>query len=93
MTCFAYVTNLSECVPGPCRHFERRNFTNTLKKLIQEAIEEGLIKDNLTYEEAFVFLESSVRGMMATWCFSNGNFDIVEIGNKYLQNLIKNIIK
>ena len=60
---------------------------------MQEAIKEGLIKDNLTYEEAFVFLESSVRGMMATWCFSNGNFDIVEIGNKYLQNLIKNIIK
>lgn len=93
MTCLAYVTNLSECVPGPCRHFERREFTNTLKQLLKEADERGLILNGLLYDEAFLFLETSIRGMMATWCFSNGNFNIVETGNKYVQNLIKNIVE
>lgn len=91
MTCLAYVTNLSECIPGPSKHFDRRLFSNKLKDLISEGYEKKEFKSNLSKDDIFLFLESSIRGLMASWCFSNSSFDIVISGNKYIENMVNNI--
>ena len=89
MTCLAFVTNISECIPGPCRHFERRTFTNLLKDMMIEAQNEGKLK--LGNEDAFLYLETFVRGMMASWCFANGEFDILEKGKEYIKKIIDSV--
>lgn len=93
LTCLAFVTNFSSCIPGPCMHFEKRTFTDQLKKMINDASKQKLLKDNLTETAVFTYLETAVRGMMATWCFSNGDFDIIEEGKKYVARLADTFIK
>ena len=46
----------------------------------------------MTVDEVFMYLETGVRGMMATWCFSNGNFEIEDVGEKYIVQLIDTFI-
>jgi len=91
MTCRAYVTNLTECISGNSKHFERRDFTKHLKKLILEGINKKVFETNQTAEEIFLYLESFVRGIMASWCFSNAEFDIVKKGEKYIHEILKNL--
>lgn len=91
MTCRAYVTNLTECISGSSKHFERRNFTKDLKSLILDGINQKVFNTEQTGEEIFLYLESFVRGVMASWCFSNGEFDIVKTGEKYISEVLKNL--
>lgn len=91
MTCLAFVTNLSECIAKNSHHFERREFSKVLKELINEAKDKGdlLSKDNC--DEIFLYVESFIRGFMASWCFANGQFDIVEKGKKYIKRFVDNL--
>ncbi|GAA0075867.1 hypothetical protein UT300005_02450 [Clostridium sp. CTA-5] len=91
MTCRAYVTNLTECVYGDSKHFERRKFVKELKMLILEGINQKVFETNQTDEEIFLYLESFVRGLMASWCFFNGEFDIVKKGEKYINEILKKL--
>ncbi|URZ04316.1 TetR/AcrR family transcriptional regulator [Clostridium felsineum] len=91
VTCRAYVTNLSECITGDSKHFERRNFTDVLKILISEGINESIFETEQTKEEIFLYLESFVRGIMASWCFSSGKFDIVKEGKKYTDEILRKL--
>jgi AcrR family transcriptional regulator len=93
LTCLAYITNMSECIPGPSRHFERRTFTKILKQLIDQGAAEQIFDPSLTDQEIFLYLESFIRGLMASWCFSNHNFDIAEKGCKFVEKFIGNIIR
>lgn len=93
LTCLAYITNLSECIPGPSGHFERRTFTNILKQLIDEGMTNQIFDLSLTKNEIFLYLESFVRGLMASWCFSNHSFDIKKEGDKFINQFIESIIK
>ncbi|WP_129595883.1 TetR/AcrR family transcriptional regulator [Anaerophilus nitritogenes] len=89
MTCRAYVTNLTECISESSNHFERRDFTKELRILILEGIHQKVFETDQTEEEIFLYLESFVRGIMASWCFSNGKFDIVKKGEKYIDEILK----
>lgn len=89
MTCRAYVTNLNECILGDSKHFEKREFTKDLKKLILEGVAKKAFETDQTVEEIFLYLESFVRGLMASWCFSNAEFDIVKKGEKYIGQILK----
>ncbi|SHK26454.1 transcriptional regulator, TetR family [Clostridium cavendishii DSM 21758] len=91
MTCRAYVTNLTECIYENSKHFERRKFVKELKMLILEGINQKVFETNQTDEEIFLYLESLVRGLMASWCFSNGEFDIVKKGEKYINEILKGL--
>jgi AcrR family transcriptional regulator len=91
MTCRAYVTNLTECISQDSKHFERRGFTKTLKILILEGIDQKVFETEQTGEEIFLYLESFMRGLMASWCFSNAEFDIVEKGEKYIGEVLKKL--
>lgn len=91
LTCRAYVTNLSECISSVSKHFERRKFAEELKQLIIEGLNEEVFETNQTEEEIFLYLESFVRGLMASWCFSNGEFDIVKKGEKYIAETLKRL--
>jgi len=93
LTCLSYITNLSSCIPGPCKHLERRVFSTQLKKLLEEVVEKKLLVYCLSVEEAFLYLETSVRGVMASWCFSNAEFNIEEVGKKYVMQLVNSIIQ
>lgn len=91
MTCRAYVTNLTECISESSKHFERRGFTKELKMLILEGIDQKVFDTDQTGEEIFLYLESFVRGLMASWCFSNAEFDIVKKGEKYIYEILKSL--
>lgn len=89
LTCLAYSMNISACVPGPSEHFQRRSFAELLRILLDEAAP-GLPAD-FGPEEAFCYLESVVRGLMATWCFSNGAYDLLGSGKKAVSHTIRHL--
>lgn len=91
MTCRAYVTNLTECISQDSKHFERRGFAKILKMLILEGIDQKVFETEQTGEEIFLYLESFVRGLMASWCFLNAEFDIVKKGEKYIGEISKKL--
>lgn len=91
LTCLAYSLNLSGCIPGPSEHFSKRGFTKLLYAEI-ETSRPSLIVD-FSCGEVFDYFESLVRGVMATWCFSNRSFDIVSEGRKFITRAIYSIYK
>lgn len=91
LTCLAYAMNLAACVPGPSGHFQRRGFTELLKALLEEA--EPLLAEGVSGEDAFWELESFVRGQMATWCFSNGTYDLQGRGEKGAAHLMESLFR
>lgn len=86
LTCLAYSLNLSACVPGPSEHFHKRYFTQMLFKEIRSSLVYS--SSGFSCDEIFNYLESMVRGIMATWCFSNNSFSIVEQGKIYIQQAV-----
>lgn len=82
ITCLAYTLNLGTCIPGPSEHLTKREFTKNLYDAIQKNSDKNISK--LSSNEIFHYFESVVRGIMATWCFSNHSFSIVEQGKKYI---------
>lgn len=91
MTCRAYVINLNGCILAESDHFEKRTFTKVLKELISDGIKKEEFKINRTEDEIFLFLESFIRGLMASWCFDNGRFNIVEVGRKYIKDILNTL--
>lgn len=89
LTCLAYSMNLGACVPGTSEHFAKRAFTKLLYQEIEAS--QPLVMVNFSCDEIFNYLESLVRGLMATWCFSNQTFDIVEQGGKYIARALYSI--
>lgn len=82
ITCLAYTLNLGTCIPGPSEHLTKREFTKGMYDAIQENSDKNTSK--LSSNEIFHYFESVIRGIMATWCFSNNSFSIVEQGKKYV---------
>jgi AcrR family transcriptional regulator len=93
VTCLAYAMNLSACVPGPCVHLQKRRFTDILRNLLEEGSRQQIFVDDATTEERFLFLETSVRGMMASWCFSNASFSIETVGQQYADRILQSFLK
>ncbi len=89
LTCLAYALNLGACVPGPSVHFARRQFA----EILYGEIEAGMssVSCGFSCDEVFQYLESTVRGIMATWCFSDGAFDIVGQGGKFIRQAVGGI--
>ena len=82
LTCLAYSLNLAACVPGPSEHQQKRLFSRTLYQEIAAHMDEA--KTDLSAADVFTYLESVVRGIMATWCFSNHGFHMEDAGAEYL---------
>ena len=82
ITCLAYTLNLGTCIPGPSEHFTKRDFSKDLYDTIQKNSDKNI--STLSSDEVFYYFESVIRGLMATWCFSNNSFSIVEKGEKYI---------
>lgn len=87
LTCLAYAMNLTACRPGSSEHFRRRPFSAILQELLEEA--EPLLPAGFTREEAFSYLESVTRGVMATWCFSGGAYDLLGSGRRAVSCAVK----
>lgn len=82
LTCLAYSLNLAACVPGPSEHQQKRLFSRTLYQEIAAHMDEA--RTDLSAADVFTYLESVVRGIMATWCFSNHGFHMEDAGAEYL---------
>lgn len=82
ITCLAYTLNLGTCIPGPSEHLAKREFSKNLYDAIQKNADKNI--STLSSNEIFHYFESVIRGLMATWCFSNNSFSIVEQGKKYI---------
>ncbi|MCI8399149.1 MAG: TetR/AcrR family transcriptional regulator [Oscillibacter sp.] len=82
ITCLAYTLNLGTCIPGPSEHLAKRKFSKYLYDAIQKNDDKN--SSSLSSDEIFYYFESVIRGLMATWCFSNNSFSIVEKGEKYI---------
>jgi len=86
VTCLAYTLNLGACIPGPSEHIKKRAFTQILHNEVQNNMAQNHLE--LSADEIFCYLESFVRGVMATWCFSNNSFSIAEYGRKYIPLIV-----
>ena len=82
LTCLAYSLNLGACVPGPSEHMQRRSFSRILYQEITSNLE--TTETGRSAADIFTYLESAVRGVMATWCFSNHAFHMEDAGTTYL---------
>jgi len=82
ITCLAYTLNLGTCIPGPSEHLAKREFSKNLYEAIQKNSDKNI--STLSSDEVFYYFESVIRGLMATWCFSNNSFSIIEKGKKYI---------
>ena len=82
LTCLAYSLNLAACVPGPSAHQQKRTFSRILYQEIADHMDEA--KTSLPAADVFTYLESVVRGILATWCFSNHGFHMEDAGAEYL---------
>lgn len=91
MTALAYALNLSACVPGPSEHLQKRTFSQILYDAVQHNADQN--RTGLSSGEIFHYFESLIRGLMATWCFSNHSFSIVEQGKKYISLAVYSIYK
>lgn len=89
ITCLAYTLNLGTCIPGPSEHLIKREFSKILYDTIQK--NSGKNISALSSDEIFHYFESVIRGLMATWCFSNNSFSIVEQGKKYIPLVVYSI--
>lgn len=89
MTSRAFSMNFTECAAGDSRHFIRReNFTRILYNLLQELEKTGKNFKKITHEDTFLYLETFIRGLMSSWCFSNGIFNLVEKGRAFIDELM-----
>lgn len=86
LTCLAYSLNLSACVEGQSEHMQKRIFSKILFQLIQDAP----AVSGYSHVETFTYLESLIRGIMATWCFSNGQQDMMVWGKNMVDRCVSN---
>ena len=91
ITCLAYTLNLGSCIPGPSEHIAKRKFSQYLYQEIQSNSDNNITA--LSMDDIFNYFESVVRGLMATWCFSNNSFSIVEHGKKFIPLTVYSIFK
>lgn len=89
LTCLAYSLNLSACIPGASEHFSKRQFAKLLYSEIKLSL--AFSSSGFSCDEIFQYLESMVRGIMATWCFSNNSFDIVKQGKRYIEQIVYSV--
>lgn len=82
VTTIAFVANLQANMSTPGNHSKKRIFSNEIKK-----ITDRFSNNNLAYQE----FESIIRGVMLTWCFSNGKIDIIKLGNSLLEKYMSNL--
>lgn len=89
LTCLAYALNLEACVPGPSEHMQKRTFSRILYQEIAAHMDEA--QPGLSAADVFTYLESVVRGVMATWCFSDHGFHMEDAGAEYLAWAVESI--
>ncbi|EFQ11946.1 transcriptional regulator, TetR family [Enterococcus faecalis TX0102] len=86
-TTLAFTFNLGDSLKGKNLHFSNRNFTKVLYRLIDQ-LDQELDRDYL-----FHTFESLVRGIMATWCFSEGKFNLMKDGEKMIRDMLESYLK
>ena len=91
LTSLAFGINLNQCSKGHSDHFSRRKFTSILKELINEGVQNKIFSSSMTEDEIFLYLETMIRGLMASWCFSNNNFNIETVGKIFIKTQLSSI--
>ncbi|WP_312815560.1 TetR/AcrR family transcriptional regulator [Sedimentibacter sp.] len=66
-----------------------RAMQTLLAPIIDEGINNGEITADMNTEEIIEFLFQSMRGLIFHWCLHDGNFDLHERADKYLELIIK----
>lgn len=89
LTCLAYAMNLRACVPGPSEHLEKRAFSRVLHQELSDSMDQA--RPGVSADEAFLYLESVVRGVMASWCFSNRGFRLEQEGIHCLELAVESL--
>lgn len=92
LTSLAFSINLNQCSKGNSNHFVQRKFSNILLDLIDQGITKNLFISSMDKNHIFLYLETMIRGLMASWCFSNANFDIEKIGFSFIKTQLNSII-
>ncbi|WCZ18150.1 TetR/AcrR family transcriptional regulator [Lacticaseibacillus paracasei] len=76
---------------NPSNNLRDWEMLDTLRNLMIQANDANILI-NQDPQASFRQLYTSVRGMMATWAYSRGQFDIVQEGQAYLLNIINALI-
>ena len=89
LTSLAFSINLNQCSKGNSNHFVQRKFSNIL---LDQGIAKKLFISSMDKNYIFLYLETMIRGLMASWCFSNANFDIEKTGFNFIKIQLNSII-
>ena len=92
LTSLAFSINLNQCSKGNSNHFVQRKFSNILLDLIDQGITKKLFISSMDKNYIFLYLETMIRGLMASLCFSNANFDIEKTGFNFIKTQLNSII-
>ncbi len=92
LTSLAFGINLNQCSKGISTHFQRRKFTGILKDLLHEGKEQQIFTLQMDEQQIFLYLETMIRGLMASWCFANNTFDIKEVGKIFIKTQLESIL-
>ncbi|MFC0234460.1 TetR/AcrR family transcriptional regulator [Vagococcus entomophilus] len=90
MTTLAYSFNMNECLNKRNSHFSKRSFANQLQRLIAASSNQ---QDGLSEQVLFQLFESLIRGIMATWCFSEGDFELLATGKEMIDSVVSQHIQ
>lgn len=86
-TTLAFTFNLGDSLKGKNLHFSNRHFTKVLYRLI------GQLDQEKDQDYLFHTFESMVRGIMTTWCFSEGKFDLMRAGERMIRDMVESYYK
>lgn len=68
---------------------EGRAMQTLLSPLIESGIKSGELSSGMSVDEINEYLYQAMRGLIFHWCLHNGNFDLHERADRYLDLMIK----
>jgi TetR/AcrR family transcriptional regulator, fatty acid metabolism regulator protein len=70
-----------------------RVLNQLILKVVTEGQKRGEVRDDLSEKEITDMILCYYRGLYIEWCYFNGNFDILNKGNQYLNLFIDDVLK
>lgn len=88
-TLLSYIANLKSIINTKETLFSNEFDTYQINKIIKECLIENNTYSDKHYDDIRYFITTILNGMMIQWCFSYGEYDIVNKNMEYLKNSIE----
>lgn len=94
LTSLAFIFNLKSVLN--CENTSNSistEFNSELYEIVSKGISDHSFASNLSAEDLMNSIESITVGVMISWCFNGGTYDIIESNNKLITDFVNSISK